>query len=77
MSWLDCYAQKRQIEPLVPKQFRWSNLLNRLARFCVLQHGFRGCSAPGYKSYAEPLWREVRKAAPTSGGLVFFAILNP
>src|ERR1700687_4327343 len=30
---------------LVLKQFWWSNLLNRLARFCVLYHGFRGRSA--------------------------------
>jgi hypothetical protein len=36
---------KRNGAYLFPKQFWLSNLLNRLAWFCVLYYGFRGCSA--------------------------------
>jgi hypothetical protein len=48
----------------------------QLTHLCPQTRGSEG-NRLDYKSYAEPLWREVRKAAPTSGGLVFVAILNP
>ncbi len=47
---------------LIPKQLRFPNLLNRLARFCVLYHGFKGRSAlsgpklgPSFRGLVYPL----------------------
>jgi len=44
---------------LVPKQFRLSNLLNRLAWFCVLCYGFRGYSALVFRLVGHPGWTPV------------------